>query len=147
MRILVAESPGRHLISFWKSMKILIVEDDPGILGFMKRGLEAERYEVDTTEDGEKGLDLAKTVRYGVIILDIYIPGKTGIELCKTIREAKITTPILMMTAQDSFEVVEKGYRAGANDYLPKPFSFELLLAKIEVLDPSRTPAIFPEDI
>lgn len=128
-------------------MKILIVEDDAGILGFMKRGLEAERYEVDTAQDGEKGLDLARTDRYGVIILDVYIPGKSGIELCKIIREAKIRTPILMMTAQDSFEVAEKGFRAGANDYVPKPFSFELLLAKIEVLDPSRTPAVFPEDI
>ena len=128
-------------------MKILIVEDDAGVVRFMKRGLEAERYEVDIAEDGERGLDLAKTAAYGVIILDIYIPGKTGIELCRTIREAEITTPILMMTAQDSFEIVEKGFRAGANDYLPKPFPFELLLAKIEVLDPSRTPSVFPEDI
>lgn len=128
-------------------MKILIVEDDAGIVRFMKRGLEEERYEVDVAEDGERGLDLAKTAAYGVIILDIYIPGKSGIELCRTLREAEITTPILMMTAQDSFEIVEKGFRAGANDYLPKPFSFELLLAKIEVLDPSRTPSVFPEDI
>jgi DNA-binding response OmpR family regulator len=128
-------------------MKILIVEDDAGVCGFMKRGLEAERYEVDIAEDGERGLDLAKTAAYGVIILDIYIPGKTGIELCKSLREAEINTPILMMTAQDSFEIVEKGFRAGANDYLPKPFPFELLLAKVEVLDPSRTPSVFPEDI
>ncbi len=128
-------------------MKILIVEDDAGILRFMKRGLGAEQYEVDVAEDGEKGFDLAKTACYGVIIIDIYIPGKTGLELCKTLRKAEINTPILMMTAQDSFEIVEKGFRAGANDYLPKPFPFELLLAKIEVLDPSRTPTVFPEDI
>ena len=128
-------------------MKILIVEDDAGVVRFMKRGLEAEHYEVDIAEDGERGLDMARSASYGVIILDIYIPGRTGIELCKTIREAEIHTPILMMTAQDSFEIVEKGFRAGANDYLPKPFPFELLLAKVEVLDPSRTPSVFPEDI
>ena len=127
--------------------KILIVEDDAGVLRFMKRGLEAEQYEVDVAEDGEKGLDLAKAGCYGVIIIDVYIPGTTGLELCKTLRKAEITTPILMMTAQDSFEIVEKGFRAGANDYLPKPFPFELLLAKIEVLDLSRTPTVFPEDI
>lgn len=128
-------------------MKILIVEDDSGVVRFMKRGLEAERYEVDIAEDGERGLDLAKSDAYGVIILDIYIPGRTGIELCQTLRDAEINTPILIMTAQDSFEIVEKGFRAGANDYLPKPFPFELLLAKVEVLDPSRTPSVYPEDI
>jgi DNA-binding response OmpR family regulator len=128
-------------------MKILIVEDDVGMVRFMKRGLEAEQYEVHTASDGEKGVDLVTQGGYGIIILDIYLPKKSGLEVCRALRKANVATPILMMTARDSPEIIHEGFKAGANDYLPKPFPFELLLAKIEVLDPSRTPSIFPEDI
>lgn len=128
-------------------MRILIIEDDPGVSRFIKRGLESERYDVDIALEGEEGLRLARTSDYGIIILDIYMPGKTGLELCEIIRKEKIATPILVMTAQDSSETVEKGYRAGANDYLSKPFPFDLLLAKVEALDVTREPVFFPEEL
>jgi DNA-binding response OmpR family regulator len=128
-------------------MKILIIEDDLGMVRFMKRGLEAEEYEVHTASDGEKGVDLIRDGEYGIIILDVYLPKKSGLEICRALREAKVATPILIMTAKDCPEIIHEGFKAGANDYLPKPFPFELLLAKIEVLDPSRVPSIFPEDM
>jgi two-component system response regulator ArlR len=128
-------------------MKILIVEDDLGMIGFMKRGLEAEQYEVHTAADGEKGVDLVKKGGYGIIILDVYLPKKSGLEICKALREANVVTPILIMTARDSPEIIHEGFKAGANDYIPKPFPFDLLLAKIEVLDPSRNPSVYPEDM
>lgn len=128
-------------------MKILIVEDDLGMVRFMKRGLEAEQYEVHSASDGEKGVDLVKNGGYGIIILDVYLPKKNGLEICRALREANVATPILIMTARDSPEIIHEGFKAGANDYIPKPFPFDLLLAKIEVLDPSRTPSVYPEDM
>jgi two-component system, OmpR family, copper resistance phosphate regulon response regulator CusR len=106
----------------------------------MKRGLEAEEYQVEVALDGQKGIDLVKSSVYDVIILDIYLPLKNGLEVCKTVREQRLTIPILMMTAKDSPELQRQGFLAGANDYLPKPFSFEVLLSKIEKWCPESTP-------
>ncbi|MCG3115530.1 MAG: response regulator [Candidatus Manganitrophus sp. SA1] len=115
-------------------MRILIVEDDERILGFLKRGLEGEGHAVDLALNGEAGLGFVKMRSYDVILLDVYLPEMNGIEVCKELRRQRRMTPVLMMTAKDSPEVQQEAVRAGVNDYLPKPFSFELLLAKIDAL-------------
>lgn len=115
-------------------MHILIVEDDERILGFLKRGLEGERHTVDIALNGEVGLGLAQSHPYGVILLDVYLPGMSGLEICKALRRRQQMTPVLMMTARDSPDVQQEAIQAGVNDYLSKPFSFELLLAKIDRL-------------
>ena len=115
-------------------MRILIVEDDERILGFLKRGLEGEQHAVDVAPNGEIGLGLAQTHPYDVILLDVYLPGINGLEVCLELRRQRLTTPVLMMTARDSPSIQQEAIRAGVNDYLPKPFSFELLLAKIDRL-------------
>lgn len=115
-------------------MRILIIEDDERILGFLKRGLEGEGHAVDLALNGEAGLGFVKMRSYDVILLDVYLPEMNGIEVCKELRRQRKMTPVLMMTAKDSPEVQQEAVRAGVNDYLPKPFSFELLLAKIDAL-------------
>ncbi|MCG3113424.1 MAG: response regulator [Candidatus Manganitrophus sp. SB1] len=115
-------------------MRILIIEDDERILGFLKRGLEGEGHAVDLALNGEDGLGFVKMRSYDVILLDVYLPEMNGIEVCKELRRQRRMTPVLMMTAKDSPEVQQEAVRAGVNDYLPKPFSFELLLAKIDAL-------------
>jgi two-component system copper resistance phosphate regulon response regulator CusR len=117
-----------------------LVEDDKRIVQFMKRGLEAEEYQVDVAQDGQEGINLFRKTMYDLIILDIYLPKKNGLDVCRIIREQMSTIPILMMTAKDSAEIQNEGFMAGANDYLPKPFSFEVLLSKIERWCPSSTP-------
>jgi two-component system copper resistance phosphate regulon response regulator CusR len=121
-------------------VRILLVEDDKRIVQFMKRGLEAEEYQVDVAQDGQEGINLFRKTMYDLIILDIYLPKKNGLDVCRIIREQMSTIPILMMTAKDSAEIQKEGFMAGANDYLPKPFSFEVLLSKIERWCPSSTP-------
>lgn len=121
-------------------MRILLVEDDERIVQFMKRGLEAEEYQVDVALDGQIGVDLARTVPYDVMILDVYLPEKNGLEVCRVVRESRLKIPILIMTAKDSPEIQKQGFLAGASDYLPKPFSFEVLLSKIEKWSPASTP-------
>jgi len=114
-------------------MRILIIEDDERILGFLKRGLEAEGHRVEIALNGEAGLGFVRMYPYDVILLDLYLPGMSGMEVCKEIRSQSLI-PILVMTAKDSPEVQQEAARIGVNDYLPKPFSFELLLAKIDAL-------------
>ena len=114
-------------------MKILIIEDDPKIINFLKKGLEEECYTVDSSTNGDEGLYLANVNEYDLILLDIMLPIKNGMEVCKALRSAKNQTPIIMLTAKDSIEDKIKGLDIGANDYLAKPFSFAELLARIRV--------------
>ncbi len=114
-------------------MKILIIEDDVKIVNFLKKGLEEESYSIDYSHNGEEGLYLASVNSYDLILLDIMLPLLDGIEVCKKLRAEKIHTPIIMLTAKDSIEDTIKGLDIGANDYLPKPFSFSELLARIRV--------------
>ncbi len=114
-------------------MKILIIEDDVKIVNFLKKGLEEESYSIDYSHNGEEGLYLASVNAYDLILLDIMLPLLDGIEVCKKLRAEKINTPIIMLTARDSIEDKIKGLDIGANDYLPKPFSFSELLARIRV--------------
>jgi len=116
-------------------MKILLVEDDPKILSFVKIGLESYNYFVDTAYDGTIGERLALSKKYDVIILDVVIPGISGFELCKKIRNNNILTPVLILTSLDSIEDKLQGFDCGADDYLVKPFSFQELNARIKALN------------
>lgn len=114
-------------------MKILVVEDDPKIASFLKKGLEEESFCVDVCNSGEEALYLVGVNLYDIIILDIMLHGMNGDEACRRIRHEKITTPILMLTAKNAIDDKVTLLNAGANDYLTKPFSFEELLARIRV--------------
>ena len=114
-------------------MKILVVEDDPKIASFLKKGLEEESFCVDVCNSGEDALYLVGVNLYDIIILDIMLHGMNGDEACRRIRHEKITTPILMLTAKNAIDDKVTLLNAGADDYLTKPFSFEELLARIRV--------------
>jgi len=114
-------------------MRLLIIEDEPGIAGFLKDGLEEEYFAVDIASDGRSGLDLAMTNEYDLLIIDWMVPGISGIEVCRQVRKAGSLVPVLFLTAKDTLEDVVFGLDAGANDYIKKPFAFEELLARIRV--------------
>jgi two-component system, OmpR family, copper resistance phosphate regulon response regulator CusR len=114
-------------------MRILIVEDEKGISGFLKDGLEEEGFAVDIANDGTKGYELASTNDYDVILLDWMMPGISGIEVCRQFRKADKTVPIIFLTAKDTVQDTVFALEAGANDYIKKPFEFEELLARIRV--------------
>ncbi|NTV98379.1 MAG: response regulator transcription factor [Chlorobiaceae bacterium] len=114
-------------------MRLLIVEDEAGIAGFLKEGLEEEYFAVDVASDGKAGLDLAMTNEYDLLIIDWMIPGLSGIEVCRQIRKSGNPVPVIILTARDTLEDVVFGLDAGANDYIKKPFEFEELLARIRV--------------
>lgn len=117
-------------------MRILLVEDEPSISGFLKEGLEEEGFAVDLADNGRKGLALALDFvsEYDVILLDWMLPGVSGIEICRNIRKVNQQVPIIFLTAKDTVDDTVFGLENGANDYLKKPFAFEELLARIRVL-------------
>jgi len=115
-------------------MKILVVEDEKKVASFLKKGLEQDYYTVDVAFDGKSGLDLALVEDYDLLILDIMLPAIDGITVLKEIRKMKIETPILMLTAKGNIEDKVEGLDSGADDYLPKPFAFEELLARVRAL-------------
>lgn len=115
-------------------MTILVVEDEIKITRFIKKGLEMEHYTVETAYDGKEGLEKAEINNYDLIILDIMLPKLDGIEVCRKIREARVETPIIMLTARDTVDDRVRGLDAGADDYLIKPFAFGELVARIRAL-------------
>lgn len=115
-------------------MTILVVEDEIKITRFIKKGLEMEHYTVETAYDGEEALEKAEINNYDLIILDIMLPKIDGLEVCRRLREAKVETPIIMLTARDTIEDRVKGLDTGADDYLVKPFAFGELIARIRAL-------------
>lgn len=115
-------------------MRILVVEDEKKVASFIKKGLEEDYYSVDIASDGKEGSKLAYSDEYDLIILDIMLPFKDGITILKEIRQEKITTPVLMLTAKDDVADKVAGLDSGADDYLPKPFAFDELLARIRAL-------------
>ena len=115
-------------------MRILVVEDEAKMAGFIKRGLEEEGSAVDVSSDGQDGLYRAKTGNYDLILLDITLPLIDGVEVCRRLREEHVSTPILLLTARDSVEMKVRGLDNGADDYLTKPFAFAELLARIRAL-------------
>ncbi len=115
-------------------MDILLVEDEAKVASFIKKGLEENQYSIELAKDGAAALKLVLNKDYGLIILDVMLPYVNGIEICKHIRLKNETVPILMLTALGTVEDKVKGLKAGADDYLLKPFHFNELLARIEAL-------------
>jgi len=116
-------------------MRILIVEDEPGILSFIKDGLKEEGFAVDIASDGTTGLEMAQVNdgEYDLLLLDWMLPGVSGIEICRQVRIVNKTVPIIFLTAKDTVQDTVFALEMGANDYIRKPFSFEELLARIRV--------------
>jgi len=132
-------------------MKILVVEDEERVAQFIQKGLKEEGHAVDVSYDGEDGGFLAEVNDYDLIILDLMLPKKNGLQTCKEIRDHGVNTPVLMLTARDSVEDKVRGLDAGADDYLPKPFAFEELLARVRALlrrqSESKTPTLKIADL
>ncbi|MFV8369776.1 response regulator transcription factor [Flavobacterium sp. LB2R40] len=114
-------------------MHILIVEDEAGIIQFLKQGLEEEGYTISSASDGLKGFELTLKNSYDLILLDWMLPKMTGLELCRAIRLKNSHTPILFLTAKDTVQETIEGLKAGANDYIKKPFSFDELVERIKI--------------
>lgn len=115
-------------------MKVLVIEDDPTVGQFVKRGLEEARYTVDLVADGEEGEALAKSQPYDLVVLDLRLPGRSGQQVLRNLRSRNFEKPILVLTAQDAVDAKVETLRAGADDYVTKPFAFEELLARVEAL-------------
>jgi len=115
-------------------MKILVVEDDRKVAGFIEQGLREEGYAVDVAKDGEEATTLAHVNDYDAILLDLMLPKKNGLQVASELRREGRRTPILMLTARDATEDVVRGLDAGADDYLSKPFKFDELLARMRAL-------------
>jgi two-component system OmpR family response regulator len=114
--------------------KVLLVEDDPHIVRFVKRGLEAEGHVVDVVANGEDTLALVRDMEYPLIVLDRMLPDRDGLDVCRVMRREGRGSLVLMLTAKDSLQDKIDGLRAGADDYLTKPFDFDELLVRIEAL-------------
>jgi two-component system OmpR family response regulator len=121
-------------------MKILVIEDDPTVGQFVKRGLEQQRWGVDLVGTGDEGERMASAGNYDLIILDMRLPGKSGLQVLHDLRGGGFERPVLVLTAQDAIDAKVETLRAGADDYVTKPFAFEELLARVEAL--SRRPRV-----
>ena len=119
-------------------MRMLVIEDDPTVGQFVKRGLEQQRWVVDLVTDGDEGERMAAAGNYDLIILDMRLPGKSGLQVLNGLRARGVERPVLVLTAQDAIDAKVETLRAGADDYVTKPFAFEELLARVEAL--SRRP-------
>lgn len=122
-------------------MRLLVVEDDRKVAGFIQMGLREEGYAVDVARDGEEASALAHLTDYDVIILDVMLPKKNGLQVATELRREGRVSPILMLTARDATEDVVRGLDAGADDYLAKPFRFDELLARVRALTRRGGPA------
>ena len=126
-------------------MRVLLVEDDERIVDFVQRGLKAEGYAVEVARNGQEAIALGSVGQFQIIILDLGLPDINGRDVCERLRNAGVGTPILMLTARDTVQDKVTGLRSGADDYMTKPFAFEELLARIEVLMRRRGGEIKPE--
>jgi DNA-binding response OmpR family regulator len=115
-------------------MRILLLEDEPKVSGFVERGLTAERYAVDVVADGREGLEMAETYPYDLIILDLMLPTMEGKEVLQRIRRHDTCVPILVLTARDTVQDKVLLFESGADDYLTKPFAFAELLVRTKAL-------------
>lgn len=116
-------------------MRILIIEDEPGILSFIQEGLKEEGFAVDTAPEGNTGLEMAlvNDGEYDLLLVDWMLPGVSGIEVCRQVRKVNTRVPIIFLTARDTVQDTVFALQMGANDYIKKPFSFDELLARIRV--------------
>ena len=126
-------------------MNVLVIEDDPTVGGFIRRGLEEQRYRVSLVPNGEEGERIAASESFDVVILDMRLPGKSGLDVLQSLRARGFETPILVLTAQDAVDAKVRTFRAGADDYVTKPFAFEELLARVEAL--SRRPKVLAQPL
>ena len=123
-------------------MRILIVEDDRKLAHQLKKGLDEQSHSADIVFEGQEGLEAALQGGFDVLVLDVMLPGIDGFSIVRKLRKAKLTTPILLLTAKDAAEDTVEGLDAGADDYLTKPFSFKVLLARLRAL--ARRKAVEP---
>jgi two-component system, OmpR family, response regulator len=121
-------------------MRVLVVEDEPKMLGLLRRGLAEEGHVADGARDGETAVAMALASTYDVIALDIMLPRQDGLAVCRQLRERDVWTPILLLTARDSVEDRVRGLDNGADDYLNKPFDFDELLARLRALTRRKLP-------
>src|SRR5437016_2391213 len=115
-------------------MKILVVEDDEKMAELLRRGLTGQGHAIDVAADGIKGLEKAQAASFDAIVLDVMLPGMDGLHVAKRLRASGVQTPILMLTARDSVPDIVRGLDMGADDYLTKPFSFDVLAARLRVI-------------
>jgi two-component system OmpR family response regulator len=126
-------------------MRVLVVEDEPKLANLVARGLREEGYAVDVAGRGEDAMWMAHAAPYDAILLDVMLPGADGFEVCRLLRAEDVWSPILMLTARDAVGDRVTGLDAGADDYLPKPFAFDELLARVRSLvrrAPTPRPAV-----
>src|SRR5215510_6883695 len=124
----------RHPDEGGHTMRVLVVEDEPGIAQFIRQGLREAGYAVDVAYDGEEGLDYAYVAAYDVLVLDILLPKLDGLDVLRALRARGVETPVLILTAKDTVEDRVHGLDVGADDYLVKPFAFSELLARTRAL-------------
>jgi two-component system OmpR family response regulator len=115
-------------------MRLLLVEDDVKIASFIVKGMKAEGYAVDHAQDGQEGLHMAVTEPYDAAIIDVMLPKLDGLSLIERMRKEKVNTPVIILSAKGSVDDRVKGLQTGGDDYLPKPFAFSELLARVQAL-------------
>lgn len=115
-------------------MRVLVVEDEPGVAQFIRQGLAEAGFAVDMARDGVEGLEYAQEADYDLIVLDLMLPQIDGLDVLRELRSQRIRTPILLLTARDTVDDRVQGLDAGADDYLVKPFAFPELLARLRAL-------------
>ena len=126
-------------------MRILIIEDDAEVAGYLHKGLEEHGHVIDHCADGKSGLLLASTEAFDVIVLDRMLPELDGLSVLKSLRAAEVITPILILSALGDVDRRVEGLRAGSDDYLTKPFAFSELLARVEALERRKTSSVEPD--
>jgi len=128
-------------------MYILVVEDERRLAQVVRKVLEEEGHTVDVAHDGEEGLAMAMDGSHDVVVLDVLLPGIDGFEVCRSLRANRVDVPVLLLTALDGVEDRVRGLDSGADDYLPKPFAFQELLARLRALGRRRVQAREPDQL
>lgn len=127
-------------------MNLLLVEDEERIADFLRRGLSAEGWTVTRAEDGETALEILRRSTFDVVLLDLMLPGISGLDVCTRMRAARDATPVLMLSAMGDVQNRVEGPLGGADDYLPKPFDFDELLARLVALQRRNSGAVTAQD-
>lgn len=129
-----------------RRLHLLVVEDDRALAGLLRKGLTEERHVVDVVYDGHEAFDRAESGAYDAVILDVMLPGMDGLAVARRLRADGVGTPVLMLTARDTLHDRLRGFDAGADDYLSKPFAFEELLARLRAIIRRGAVAVVEED-
>jgi two-component system, OmpR family, response regulator len=121
-------------------MRLLVIEDEPRILGFLARGMEAEGFTVDAAENGAEGLERALRSAYDVVLLDLLLPGIDGLSILRELQRRRPGLPVVIVSARSDLQTKLRGFGLGASDYVSKPFSFDELVARVRVHSRRRAP-------